>query len=80
MNLPSLTPEQELQARQIEEALLVQAQEKIQQIARLMASRENHQLLGETEFQVRDLLHQIGNQAVETTLEVRKKRATPDAV
>lgn len=80
MNLPSLTPEQELQARQIEEALLVRAQENIQQIARLMASRENHQLLGETEFQIRDLLHQIGNQAVETTLEVRKKRATPDAV
>ena len=80
MSYPQLTPEQEVQARQIEEALLGQAQEKIQQIVRLLASRQNHELLGETEFQVRDLLHQIGNQAVETTLEVRKKKAMPDAV
>jgi len=80
MSHPELTPEQEVQAGQIEEVLLEQSREEIQKIARLLASKENKDLLGDTEFQVRDLLHQIGNRAVDVTLEARKKTDTTDAV
>jgi len=80
MTEPQLTPEQEEKALKFEQALMDKAQQEIQKIARLMASREDAELLDETEFQVRDLLHDIGNHAVNLELETRKKTDTSDAV
>jgi hypothetical protein len=45
-------------------------------MARLMMSKEPHQLLGETEFKIRDQVHELGAFAVETALNERKKGAT----
>lgn len=72
----TLTPEQEADAQQLEQQLLAAYAGEIKQLARLLASKANHQLLGETEFQVRDLVHRLGATALATALEERKKGGT----
>jgi hypothetical protein len=42
-----------------------------------MASKANRDLLGEAEFQVRDLAHRIGAKAVETAVNERSKKGIP---
>ena len=43
-------------------------------LAELLACKEDSQLLGPTEFEVRDRVHTIGAKAIETAVEQRKKR------
>jgi WD40 repeat protein len=45
-------------------------------VARLLASKPDPQLLGRTEFEVRDQVHAIGAKAIETALAERKKGGT----
>jgi len=45
-------------------------------LARLMASKEDRQLLGRTEFEVRDQVHGLGAQVLESVLQERKKKGT----
>lgn len=71
-----LTPEQELEAAQIEDVLNGQARMLNRQMARLLASKPNRQLLGETEFQIRDAVHRLGAAGIEAALSERKKRGT----
>jgi hypothetical protein len=52
------------------------AEADLQQLADLLASKPDRQLLGKTEFEVRDLVHRIGAKAFETALEERKKGGT----
>ena len=50
-------------------------------MTRLLASKPDHQVLGQTEFQVRDIVHQIGAKAVQAELDARQKklpRVEPD--
>ncbi len=74
----SLTPEQEIEAERIEDILKAGAQVEIRRIARLLASKENRQLFGETEFQVRDIVHRIGARGIDAVLAERKKRGIKD--
>jgi hypothetical protein len=76
MSRPELTPEQQDEALRIERILLESARDDIRTIAELMASKPDRQLLGKTEFEVRDLVHKIGAKAIETALEERKKGGT----
>jgi hypothetical protein len=48
------------------------------QMTRLLASKPDHQVLGQTEFQIRDLVHQIGAKAIQAELEARQKKVTKD--
>jgi hypothetical protein len=73
-----LTPEQEADAQRIEDVVKAGAAAEIRQIARLLASRSNRELFGQTEFQVRDAVHRIGARAMDAALEARKKRGTKD--
>jgi hypothetical protein len=73
-----LTPEQEVAAQRIEDNLKAQATVEIRKIARILASKQDHELLGETEFQVRDAVHRIGARGFDAALEERKKRGTED--
>jgi len=73
----NLTPDQEAEARRIYDALKTAADADLLALARLLASKPDSQIFGATEFQVRDLVHQIGAKAVQTVLEGRKKKATP---
>jgi len=46
----------------------------------LLASKPDHQLLGRTEFKVRDLILGLGARAFQAALDERKKGGTEDPV
>ena len=68
-----LSEQQEAHAEQIYQSLREKADEELRRMARLMASKEDGELFGETEFQLRDIVHRIGAAALDTTAELRKK-------
>jgi hypothetical protein len=72
----TLTPEQEAQAQRIAAIIGKKAQEEILNMARIMASKPDAELLGATEFEVRDRGHKIVAHAIETALNERKKGGT----
>lgn len=76
MDALQLNAEQEAEAQRIEHAVLQASRADIRAMARLLASKPDRQLLGPTEFEVRDLCHKIGAKAVETALVERKKGGT----
>lgn len=69
-----LTPEQESEAQRLAEIIGKRAQEEALQMARLLVSKPDEQLLGATEFEIRDRVHKLGAHAIETALGERKKR------
>jgi hypothetical protein len=69
-----LTPEQEAEAKRIAEIIGKKALEEALQMARLLVSKPDHEMLGKTEYEIRDRVHQIGAHAIETALKERKKR------
>ncbi len=71
-----LTAQQEAEAQRIAAIVGPKVQEETLRIARLLASKPDAQLLGKTEFEVRDRVHDLGAQVIETALEERKKGAT----
>lgn len=73
-----LTPEQEAEAEQIEDILKAKAAAEIRFIARLLASKANRELLGATEFRIRDAVHRLGAAGIDAALSERKKRGTRD--
>jgi len=80
MDFPILNEEQQAEADRIEELLLTQMRSEARLIATLLASKPNRELLGKTEFQIRDACHRIGACAVDAALEERKKRGTEGRV
>jgi hypothetical protein len=76
MSRPPLTPDQAALSDRIYQSLRQAADADIRTLADLLASKPDHQLLGPTEFEVRDRVHQIGAKALETALEERKKGGT----
>ena len=72
----SLTAEQEAHAQQMAEKVLEQAREEILQMMRLLVSKEDSQLLGQTEHQLRQRAHAIAAGALQTALSERKKGGT----
>lgn len=71
-----LTEEQEAEAAYIEDILKASSQVTVHYIARLLASKSNRELFGETEFQIRDAVHRLGAEGVDAALTERKKRGT----
>ena len=60
-------------------ALFVQiAQRQAHRFGELIPSRPDHQLLGKTEFDLRDLVYLIGAEFLATALTERKKGGTED--
>jgi len=72
----TLTKEQEEQAQRFADILMTRTREEVLQIARLLASKADTDILGATEFEIRDRVHKIGAQAIETALNERKKGGT----
>ena len=71
-----LTPAQQAEAEHLC-ALLEQAfLDEARHLAQLLASKPDAQLLGKTEFEVRDAVHRLGAKALETALNERKKGGT----
>jgi hypothetical protein len=71
-----LTAAQKAEAQRLFEALQGPFLQEAQRLAELLASKADGQLLGKTEFEVRDALHRLGAQAFQTALEERKKGGT----
>jgi len=71
-----LTPEQEAEAQRLADAITAKTKEEVLRMARLLVSRQDDQLFGETEFEVRDLVHKVGARAIETAVNERKKGGT----
>ncbi len=72
----ALTPEQAELSERIYQSLRQAADSDLRGLADLLASKPDRQLLGQTEFEVRDRVHTIGAQAIETALDERKKGGT----
>lgn len=71
-----LTPEQEAEARRLYDVLQQPFLEEARRLARLLARKPDAQLLGQTEFEVRDRIHHLGAATLQAALDERKKRAT----
>lgn len=69
-----LTEQQEAEAQRIYERVRGAMDEEIQQMARLLASKENGQLLGQTEYEIRDRVHRMGAQMLESAVDERQKK------
>jgi hypothetical protein len=69
-----LSPEQEAEAQRIAEIIAQKAREESLRMARLLVSKKDEDLLGKTEFEIRDRVHELGAFALETALKERKKR------
>jgi hypothetical protein len=73
----NLTPEQEADAQRLADIIIQRTKEEALEMARLLVSKPDHQLLGATEFEIRERVHKIGAFAIETAVNQRKKGGTP---
>jgi hypothetical protein len=71
-----LTPDQAALSDRIYQSLRQAAESELRDLADLLASKPDHQLLGRTEFEVRDRVHKIGAKAIETALQERERGGT----
>ena len=76
MSWSPLTAEQAEAADRILQSLRQAVETDLRGLAELLASKPDSQLLGQTEFEVRDRVHKIGAKAIETALAERKKGGT----
>jgi len=68
-----LTPEQEAEAQRLAALIGQKAQEEALRMARILVSKADAQLLGATEFEIRDRAHARAAHAIETAVNRRKK-------
>jgi len=71
-----LTAQQKAEAQRLYEALQTPFLAEARRLAELLASKPDAQLLGRTEFEVRNAVHRLGAQALQAALDERKKGAT----
>ena len=76
MSRTPLTTTQQADADRIYEALRASLDTDIKQSAELLAAKPDGQLLGATEFTLRDLVLKAGAKALQTALDGRKKGGT----
>ena len=76
MNNIVLSPEQEVEAQRIAAIVVKKAQEETLQMVRILMSKPDAQLLGASEFEVRDRAHKLAANAIQTVLNERKKGGT----
>jgi len=69
-----LTSEEEAAAERIYESLRDKVDQQVRNMARMMAAKKPHELLGRGEFELRDMLFDLGANVLETgTNECAKK-------
>ena len=71
-----LSAEQEAEAQRLFELFQEPLLQEARRLARLFASKSTTHLLGQTEFELRDAVHQLGAQMLQTALDERKKGAS----
>jgi len=73
---PPLTPEQKTEADRIFAALQQAAVTDLRELANLLATKDDSNTFGATEYTVRDIVLRIGAKALESALAGRKKGGT----
>jgi hypothetical protein len=76
MSFSHLSPEQAERAEHIFQSLRQATESDLRGLAELLACKEDHQLLGHAEFEVRDRVHAIGAKAIQAAVDGRKKGGT----
>lgn len=71
-----LTADEEAEAERIADIVVGRMRAEAMELGRMLVSKANGELFGETEFQVRDAVHRVGAVALDAALEERKKRGT----
>lgn len=71
-----LTADQEAEAKRLAELIAAKTHEEVLALARLLVSKAPADMLGATEFEVRDRVHCLGAFALQTALNERKKGGT----
>jgi hypothetical protein len=74
-----LTREQEAEALRIFQQLKENADTDLMALARLLASKSDGEIFGQTELEVRERVHGIGAKALQSALAGRKKGGTSAA-
>ena len=72
-----LSDDLEAQAQELAGRLRQQFDDDLLALARLLVSKDDPQLFGDTEFQVRDLVHRLGAAAIEERLKKRTATRAP---
>lgn len=72
-----LTSEQEAEAQALLAKLRPALEQDALELCRLMASKQDHEIFGQTEYEVRDRVHRIGAKALEITANERAKKGVP---
>lgn len=75
----NLTQDELAEAQRMHDVMMKAIEKDVWQLAKFMATRRDDQLFGETEFTVRDKALRMGAQALQATVDDRKKRATQAA-
>jgi hypothetical protein len=73
--MTTLTVEQEVEARALADAVARASADEFLALARLLVGKPSHQVFGQTELQLRDLVHKIGAKGLNLYL-AEKKTAT----
>lgn len=79
-NFDDMTSEELTEVQRMEEVISNALGKEIRKLAQFMVTRRDDQLFGETEFTIRDMVLRMGAQALEATVDDRKKRGTKVAV
>src|SRR5208337_4639320 len=74
-----LSPELEVKAQELLARLRPQAEDELLALARLLVSKQEHEIFGDTEFEARDIVHRLGAKAFETHLAQKKTATTAQA-
>ena len=74
-----LTSDQEADAELIYERIRAKVDGQVREMARLMASKPNNEILGPGEFELRDRLNEVGVSVLEATLNERAKKGVPSS-
>jgi hypothetical protein len=74
-----LTLEQEAEAQELAQRVTAAIAADVLRMARLLVSKDTRHTFGQTEFQLRDLLHDAGAKILETSLAQKKTATTAPA-
>jgi hypothetical protein len=74
VRLEGMTEEQFAEAKRVFEVTQEAAARELWEMCCLMATKEDRNMLGRTEFQMRDLLHRIGVLAMQAAVNERGKK------
>lgn len=72
MDIPPLSADQEQEAKRLETKIRHALDQEISQLARLLVSKSEENLFGQTEFQVRDLVLRVGAKVFQEHLSEKK--------